>query len=330
MFGRALTAAAVLGFSAVAAQAADKVSFGLNWFPDTEHGGYYQAVVDGTYAKYGLDVTIVPGGPQANNAILLVSGKLDFYMGSNMIEAFNAVKENVPIVVVAAEYQKDPQVLLSHPGVGLDKLEDLKNAPAYIAKTALVSYWAWLRSAYGFKDENVRPYTFNSGPFIANKTSIQQGYINYEPHEVEVYGHFKPNVFLLADYGFTTYSTTLVARTDTVAKTPDLVQRFVDASAIGWYHFLYGDNSKAIAVIKSQNAELTDDMIAYGFKSLKENGIIDSGDTLKLGIGAMTAERVKDFFDKMVKAGVFDAGLDYKKAYTLQFVDKGVGVELRK
>ena len=330
MFGRALTAAAVIGFSAVAAQAADKVSFGLNWFPDTEHGGYYQAVVDGTYAKYGLDVTIVPGGPQANNAILLVSGKLDFYMGSNMIEAFNAVKENVPIVVVAAEYQKDPQVLLSHPGVGLDKLEDLKNAPAYIAKTALVSYWAWLRSAYGFKDENVRPYTFNSGPFIANKTSIQQGYINYEPHEVEVYGHFKPNVFLLADYGFTTYSTTLVARTDTVAKTPDLVQRFVDASAIGWYHFLYGDNSKAIAVIKSQNAELTDDMIAYGFKSLKENGIIDSGDTLKLGIGAMTAERVKDFFDKMVKAGVFDAGLDYKKAYTLQFVDKGVGVELRK
>ena len=330
MSGKAGLAAAIFSLSIGAAHAADKVSFGLNWFPDTEHGGYYQAVVDGTYAKYGLDVTIVPGGPQANNAILLVSGKLDFYMGANMIEAFNAVKENVPIIVVAAEYQKDPQILMSHPGVGLDKLEDLKDSPAFIAKTALVSYWAWLRSAYGFKDENVRPYTFNSGPFIADRKTIQQGYVNYEPHEVEINGHFKPNVFLLADYGFSTYSTTIVARTEMVEKKPDLVQRFVDATAIGWYHFLYGDRSKAIAMIKSQNAELTDEMIDYGFKSLKENGIIDSGDTLKMGIGAMTDERVKDFFDKMAKAGVFSADLDYKKSYTLKFVDKGVGLDLHK
>lgn len=313
-----------------AAEAADKVSFGLNWFPDTEHGGYYQAVVDGTYAKYGLDVTIVPGGPQANNAIMLVAGKLDFYMGSNLIEAFSAVKENVPIIVVAAEYQKDPQIVMSHPGVGLDKIEELPKASAYIAKTGLVTYYAWLKNAYGFKEENVKPYTFNSGPFIADKNSIQQGYVNFEPYEVEKNGHFKPNVFLLADYGFSTYSTTIVARTNTVAQKPDLVQRFVDASAVGWYHFLYGDNAKTMALIKSQNAELTDDQMAYGLKSLKENGIVDSGDTLKLGIGAMTDARVKDFFDKMVKAGVVPADLDYKKSYTLKFVDKSVGVELHK
>jgi len=320
--------ALLLGMSAAAA--ADKVSFGLNWFPDTEHGGYYQAVVDGTYAKYGLDVTIVPGGPQANNGILLVSGKLDFYMGSNMIEAFSAAQENVPIIVVAAIYQKDPQILMSHPGVGLDHFTDLPKATAFIAKTGLVTYYAWLRSAYGFKEENVKPYTFNSGPFIADKTSIQQGYINYEPYEVEKRGGFKPNVFLLADLGFSTYSTTIVARRETVQKHPDLVQRFVDATAIGWYHFLYSDNSKALALIKQQNAELTDDQIAYGFASLKDNGIIDSGETLKHGIGAMTDDRVKDFFDKMVKAGVVPADLDYKKSYTLDFVNKGVGVDLRK
>ncbi len=316
--------------SLAAAAAADKVSFGLNWFPDTEHGGYYQAVVDGTYAKYGLDVTIVPGGPQANNAILLVAGKLDFYMGANLIEAFSAVKENVPIIVVAAEYQKDPQILMSHPGVGLDKIEDLPKANAFIAKTGLVTYYAWLKSAYGFKEENVKPYTYNSGPFMADKTTIQQGYVNFEPFEVEKNGHFKPNVFLLANYGFSTYATTIVARTAMVQKSPDLVQRFVDASAIGWYHFLYGDNSKAMALIKSLNSELTDDQMAYGFKTLKDNGIVDSGDTLKLGIGAMTDERMKDFFDKMVKAGVFPADVDYKKAYTLQFVNKGVGLDLRK
>ena len=297
-----------------AAQAADKISFGLNWFPDTEHGGYYQAVVDGTYAKYGLDVTIVPGGPQANNGILLVAGKLDFYMGSNMIEAFSAVQEHVPIIVVAAEYQKDPQILMSHPGVGLDHITDLPKATAYIAKAGLVTYYAWLKSAYGFKDENVKPYTYNSGPFIADKNSIQQGYVNFEPHEVEKNGGFKPNVFLLADFGFSTYSTTLVTRTDMVAKHPDIVQRFVDATAIGWCHFLYGDNAKTLALIKQQNSELTDDQMAFGLSSLKENGIVDSGDTLKLGIGAMTDVRVKDFFDKMVKAGVVSADLDYKKS----------------
>ena len=176
----------------------------------------------------------------------------------------------------------------------------------------------------------MKPYTFNSGPFIADKTSIQQGYINYEPYEVEKRGGFKPNVFLLADLGFSTYSTTIVARRETVQKHPDLVQRFVDATAIGWYHFLYSDNSKALALIKQQNAELTDDQIAYGFASLKDNGIIDSGETLKHGIGAMTDDRVKDFFDKMVKAGVVPADLDYKKSYTLDFVNKGVGVDLRK
>ena len=324
-----ILAAALLTAAPGAAAAADKVSFGLNWIPDTEHGGYYQAVADGTYAQYGLDVTIVPGGPQNNNAILLASGKLDFYMGGNMIEAFSAVQENVPVIVVAAEFQKDPQILMSHPGVGYDKFTDLPKATAYISWTGLVTYYAWLKAAYGFKDENVKPYTFNSEPFIADKNSIQQGYVNFEPHDVEKRGGFKPNVFLLANQGFSTYATTIETRLETVQKNSDLVQRFVDATAIGWYHFLYSDNSKALALIRQQNPDLTDDQIAYGIASLK-NGIIDSGDTLKYGIGAMTDERMKDFFDKMVKTGVLPADLDYKRAYTLQFVDKGIGVELHK
>ena len=118
-------------------------------------------------------------------------------------------------------------------------------------------------------------------------------------------------------------------RRELVEKNPDLVQRFVDASAIGWYHYLYGDNTKANAAIKEDNPELTDEQIAYSIAKLKEYGVVDSGDTLKYGIGAMTDARIKDFFDKMVKAGILKADMDYKKAYTLQFVNKGVGVELR-
>ena len=311
------------------ALAADKVSFGTNWLAEAEHGGYYQAVVDGTYAKYGLDVTIVPGGPQVNNGLLLAAGKLDFYMGGNLLLSFDAVAQNIPIVVVAAHFQKDPQIMMSHPGVGLDKWSELPKATAFVGKEGLVSFYQWMRVVYGFKEENVKPYTFNPQPFIADKNSIQQGYVTSEPFAVEREGHFKPNIFLLADQGYGTYATTIETRADVVAKKPDLVQRFVDASTIGWYHYLYGDNSQANALIKKDNPEMTDEQIAFSLGKMKEYGLADSGDTLKLGIGAMTDERIKSFYDSMVKAGVVAPGLDYKKGYTLQFVDKGVGLDLR-
>jgi NitT/TauT family transport system substrate-binding protein len=328
---RSIVWAGVAGAVALAgpALALDKVTFGTNWLAEAEHGGYYQAVVDGTYAKYGLDVTILPGGPQANNRLLLASGKIEFYMGGNMLQSFNSVEQHIPTIVVAGHFQKDPQIIMSHPGVGLDKWTDLPKATAFIGKEGLSSFYLWMESAYGFKEENVKAYTFNAAPFIADKDSIQQGYLTSEPYAVEKDGGFKPNIFLLADQGYSTYATTIETRTDLVEKNPDLVQRFVDASTIGWYHYLYGDNAKANAAIKKDNPDISDEQIAFSIAKLKEYGIVDSGDTLKLGIGAMTDERMKDFFDRMVKAGVLKAGIDYKKAYTLRFVDKGVGLELR-
>ncbi|MDE2361890.1 MAG: ABC transporter substrate-binding protein [Hyphomicrobiales bacterium] len=311
-------------------QKLDKVSFATNWLAEAEHGGFYQAVADGTYAKYGLDVKIVPGGPQANNRLLLISGKVDFFMGANMIQALDAVKEGVPTLAVASMFQKDPIIYMSHPGVGMDKMEDLSKANAYfVAKDNLVTAFQWAKQAYGFKEEKVKPYAFNPAPFIADKMAVQQGYLTSEPFEVERQGGFKPNVFLIADYGWDSYSTTIETRADTVAKRPDLVQRFVDASAIGWYHYIYGDNAAANALIKKDNPDITDAQIAYSIAKMKEYGIVDSGDSLARGIGAMTDERMKSFFDKMTKAGVIDAGVDYRKAYTLQFVNKSVGVDLR-
>ena len=326
--------AALAAFAALAAphaaRALDKVSFATNWLAEAEHGGFYQAVADGTYAKYGLEVKIVPGGPQANNRLLLISGKVDFFMGANMIQAMDAVKEGVPTLAVASMFQKDPIIYMSHPGQGLDKIEDLKNANAYfVGKDNLVTVFQWAKQTYGFREEKVKPYSFNPAPFLADKKSVQQGYLTSEPYEVEKQGGFKPNVFLVADYGYDSYSTTIETRADTIAKKPDLVQRFVDASAIGWYNYLYGDNKAANALIKKDNPEITDGQIAFSIAKMKEYGIVDSGDSLKAGIGAMTDARMKSFFDKMVKAGVVDAKVDYKKSYTLQFVNKGVGVDLR-
>lgn len=312
------------------AVAADKVTFGTNWVADPEAGGYYQALVDGTYAKYGLDVTILQGGPMSNGGMLLIAGKIEFFMGGDMIGDFLAVQNNIPTIAVAAHFQKNPQIFMSHPGVGLDKWENLPAAnPAFVSSGAVNTFWAWMRLAYGFKDENIKPYNFNSAPFIAEPRSIQQGYLTSEPLEVEKQGGFKPNVFLLADYGYSTYSTLVETRRDLVEKHPDIVQRFVDASTIGWYHYLYGDNAKANEAIKRENPEITDDEIAFSIGKMKAYGIVDSGDALKLGIGAMTDERWSGFYNEMVKSGVVQPGIDYKRAYTLQFVNKGVGLDLR-
>jgi NitT/TauT family transport system substrate-binding protein len=313
----------------LAAHALDKVTFATNWRAEAEHGGYYQAVADGTYAKYGLDVTILQGGPQVNNRLLLAAGKIDFNMGANMIQAFDAVQEDIPIVAIASMFQKDPIVLLSHPNAGFDKFEDLPKATAFIGKDTLISVFQWLKATYGFKEDKIKPYNFNAAPFLADKNSIEQGYVTSEPYEIEREGHFKPNVFLLADYGYDSYSTTIETRRDLIAKNPDLVQRFVDASIIGWYHYIYGDNRAANALIKKDNPDISDELLAFSVKTLREAGIVDSGDSIKLGVGAITDERMKSFFDKMVKAGLFKPDLDYKRAYTLAFIGKGVGIDQR-
>jgi NitT/TauT family transport system substrate-binding protein len=310
-------------------QTLDKVSFGTNWVAEAEHGGFFQAVADGTYKKYGLDVTIVPGGPNSNNRMLLIAGKLDFFMSANTLQSFDAVTNKVPLVTVAAVFQKDPQVFLTHPEVKISKLEDLKPLTLLVSKEGVASYFQWLKSEYGFSESRVKPYTFNSQPFIVNKQSAMQGYVTSEPYAVEKAAGFKPNVVLLADYGFNAYSTLIETRTEIVDKKPDLVQRFVDASMIGWYNYLYGDNAPANAMIKKLNPEMTDELLKYSTAKMKEYGIVDSGDTLKDGIGAMTDARVASFFDKMVRAGVVRRDIDYRQAYTLRFINKAVGRDLR-
>jgi NitT/TauT family transport system substrate-binding protein len=330
---RALTVvlvAMVMGLSPGRAQTAlDKVSFGTNWVAEAEHGGFFQAVADGTYQKYGLDVTIVPGGPNDNNRMLLIAGKLDFFMAANTLMSFDAVANNVPVVTVAAIFQKDPQVLLTHPESKIARLEDLKPLTLFVSKEGISSYFQWLKSEYGFSEEKVRPYTFNPQPFLANKQSAMQGYVTSEPYAIEKSAGFKPGIILLADYGFNTYSTLIETRGDLIDKKPDLVQRFVDASLVGWYNYLYGDNAAANAMIRKLNPEMTDALIAYSIARMKEYGIIDSGDTLRDGIGAMTDARMASFFDKMVRAHVVGPDIDYRKAYTLRFINKGVGLNLR-
>jgi ABC-type nitrate/sulfonate/bicarbonate transport systems, periplasmic components len=261
--------------------------------------------------------------------MLLIAGKLDFFMAANTLMSFDAAANNVPVVTVAAIFQKDPQVFLTHPESKVAKLEELKPLTLFVSKEGISSYFQWLKSEYGFSEEKVKPYTFNSQPFLANRLSAMQGYVTSEPFAIEKAAKFKPGIILLADYGFNTYSTLIETRRELVDKKPDLVQRFVDASIVGWYNYLYGDNAPGNAMIKKLNPEMTDDLLAYSVAKMKEYGIVDSGDTLRDGIGAMSDARVASFFDKMVRAGVVRRDIDFRKSYTLRFANKGVGLDLR-
>jgi NitT/TauT family transport system substrate-binding protein len=323
----ALAVLAAAPASGHAQRAADRVTFATNWVAQAEHGGFYQAYADGTYKKYGLDVSIMPGGPNLNHRLLLATGRIEFYMSANTLQGFDAVQQKVPTVAVAAIFQKDPQVLIAHPDQGIERFDHLKKLTLFVSKEGLASYFQWMRQDLGFSEKQVRPYTFNPQPFLADKRSAMQGYVTSEPYAIETQGGFKPKLFLLADEGFDTYSTLIETRRDLVEKNPDLVQRFVDASIVGWANYLYGDNSAANAMIRRHNPEMTDAAIAYSIEKMKEFGIVTSGDAGKLGIGAMTDARVKSFFDRMVRSGVVPAKLDYRQAYTTRFVNNGVGLD---
>jgi NitT/TauT family transport system substrate-binding protein len=314
----------------VAAQAAESVTFGTNWVAQAEHGGFYQAVADGTYAECGLDVTIVPGGPNVNNRALLLAGKIDFLMDGNLLQPFNSVHENIPMVVVASMFQKEPQVIMTHPGQGLDTWESLKGADTLlIGNGGYQSFFRWMVST-GFRDEQRKPYTYNSAPFLADKKSGQQGYVTSEPFAIQTEAGFEPNVFLLADYGFETYSTLIATMQKTIDDKPEVVQCFVDGSIIGWNNYLFGDASAANDLIKKDNPDIQDANIDFAVAQMKKYGIVDSGDSLELGIGTMSADRIKSFYSDMVKAGVIDEGLDVEAAYDLRFINKGVGLDTKK
>lgn len=298
----------------------DKIKFSLSWKAEAEYGGFYQAFATGIYRQHGLDVTIKPASPQTNTTQLLMGGVVDFSMGSG-VNAIQAIQQGIPKVTVAAIFQKEIKVLLTHPGVGNDSFADLKGKPIFISPGSI--YWPFLKAKYGFTDAQIRPYNFNVSPFLVDQNSAQQGLLTSEPYTIEKEGGFKPNILLLADVGYNPYTFTIETTKKLVETNPDLVQRFVDASIKGWYSYLENPEP-ANQLIKQDNPEMTDDLIAYGLNKLKDYNIILSGDAETLGIGAMTDKRWEGLFNELAAVGVFDGNTDYQQAYTLEFVNKGL------
>jgi NitT/TauT family transport system substrate-binding protein len=320
---RVAVIAFLLVMLASGASAQDRFLVGTNWLPDAERGGFYQADAAGIYRKHGLDVAVQAGGPQLNNPQLLAAGKLDAVMITSALEAFNYAHNGIPIVAVAGIYQRNPQILLVHKSSGIRSFEDMRGKPIMISSLARNGYWLWLKAKFGFTDDQIRPYTFNLVNFLNNPQAIQQGYVTYEPYAVQKQGA-DPQVFLLADAGYGDYGGIIVVRRETLETRRDIVQRFIQALSAGWVDFLFGDPAPGIALIKSQNPQLTDDIIAYSRRAIVERGLIHSGDAATAGIGNMTEDRWQRIHEDMVNTGAIEKGDYWHNAFDLSLLGSGL------
>ena len=321
----------LLGLAAATpASAQTKIVFGTDWMAEAEHGGFYQALALGFYKKHGLDVSIKMGGPQANPPQAVATGVVDFQMSSGSFGVLNMATQDIPVVAIASYFQKDPQVLISHPGAGFDTLAQMKGKPIMISSAARNDFWLFLRAKFGFTDDQIRPYNFQMAPFLADKQAIQQGFVSAEPYQIERVTKERPVINLLADNGYASYSNLVLTQSKMVKDRPEIVRAFIEASTEGWYSYIYGDPKPGNDLIRQSNKEMTTDNLDNAIRLMKQYGIVDSGDSLTLGLGAMTDARWKSFFDTMAAAGLYKPTLDYRRAFTTEFVNKKYGIELKK
>jgi len=301
--------------AAVHAQQPDRIVFATDWLAQAEHGGFYQAIAEGTYRKHGLDVTIRMGGPQVNGLQLLAAGQLDVVM-ADALQVLSATEQNVPVTAIAATFQRNPTVLIAHPGVA--RIEDLKGKPIAVAAAANTTFWPWLKRRYGFTDDQKRPYAFSVQPFLVDPRLSQQGFATSEPFSIEK-GGIKPVVFLLAEQGYPPYSEVLAVRRDALAQRADALVRFVRASAEGWRSYL-ANPAPGNALIKRDNPQMSDELLAYGHRTMKEYRIVTGTDTAAEGLLTMTATRWEQTVEFLRATGLAKPGVDYASGYTLSIV----------
>ena len=293
------------------------IRFATDWRAQAEHGGFYQALASGAYEKRGLNVQIIQGGPTVNVPQLLASGAVELGMGSNSFIPMNLVAEGAPVKAVAAFFQKDPQVLIAHPDPSLNSIADLRDRPILLADASVNAFWVWLKAKYGFTDDQVRKYTFNPAPFLADERAVMQGYLTSEPYTIEQVAGFTPKVFLLADEGYPSYATMVLAPDALIRDNRSIVARFIEASVEGWQSYLNDDPGPADTLIKRANPEMSQELLTWARDQLIANEIVVSEGGR---IGDMTAARWEEFFQITSEAGVYQRNIDWRSAFTLDFL----------
>lgn len=313
----ALAAAVAAGLLATSpANAAEKIRFLTNWFAQAEHGGYYQAKATGLYEDAGLDVSIGMGGPQVNVMQLLLAGDADIILGYD-IQTLISVEKGLPVINVAATFQKDPRCIMTRPDV--ENLGDLEGKKLLVASGGRTEWWPWLKAKYGYTDAMAQPYTFNLQPFFSNEDVAQQCYISSEPFQAQQRG-VDVNVFLLADIGYPPYGGPIVTTRQFLEDNREAVEKFVRASMQGWKDYLENPGP-ANELIMEDNPKMTEEQIAFALKQFDRFGVVTGGDAQEMGIGVITEERWKKTYEFLVEYDLVGEEVDWRKAFTTEIID---------
>lgn len=305
----------VIGSLSQSVFADQKITLLTSWYAQAEQGGYYQAVATGIYKRYGLDVHIQSGGPQINGMQLLLAKRADVIIGYDL-QLLSSVQRGFPAVAIAAPFQYDPQGLLTHASV--TSLSDLNNKTILVSSSGQATWWPWLKEKYHLSDSQVRPYTFNIQPFVVNDNVAQQAYVSSEVYQAKKAG-VKSNFFLFSEHGYPPYGGILITRPDLISSQPQALKKFIQASMEGWVSYL-NDPTPGNTLIKKDNPEMTDGLLAWGVGQIKQHHLIDGGDASSQGWGTMTDARWHKTRDFMVSTGLLEANTDWKRAYTTELV----------
>ena len=299
-----------------------EITFATDWKAQAEQGGFYQALAAGLYEKNGLKVKIIQGSANVNVPRLIASNSVEFGIGSNSFIPLNMVANKIPGKAVMAIFQKDPQIIMTHPDSDIRNLKDMRDLPIMISDASIGAFWLWLKSKYNFNDNQIRKKTFSLAPFLSNKSSIQQGYLTSEPFLVEREAGFTPRVFLLADYGYPSYGAMVLASSNVLKNNPEIVKAFVDASIEGWRQYIYDDPSLGNELIMLENNEMKEDILLQAIKKIRNYELVSNEISKGLDIGLMTDIKWESFFKTMSINGVYEKDLEWRESFTLDFINK--------
>jgi len=276
-------------------------SIALNWKPEPEFGGLYEAERSGAFTRHGVSLAIT-GGPGAPVIQMVTAGQATFGIVS-ADEVVIARERGSDVVALFATYQTSPQGLMTHAARGITSLEELMRAGGTLAVEPGVPYVKFLDRKYGFSGLQVVPYTYSIAPFLQNPTMTQQVFVTSEPISARRQGG-DPSVFLVADSGYNPYTAVVIARAALVAEQPKLVEGVAAGLRDGWRAYL-DDPTAANEIMARLNREM--DAESFRLAADAQKPLIETG---AAPLGSMTRERWSTLVSQLRELGLIQKPVD--------------------
>ncbi len=295
------------------ANSQDPVQLALNWFPESEHGGFFAAQVHGYFEQEGVSVEILPGGPGAPVIQQVATGRVSFAI-ANADQVLLGRAQGAPVVAVMAVMQDSPRCIMVHAQSGIRSLHDLKNLTLSVG--AGKPFAQFLLHELGDAGLTIVPYQGNVTAFLQKSDYAQQAYVFSEPYVARQHGA-EPVCLMLSECGYNPYTSVLITHEDTIARRPELVAQVVQASLRGWAKYLESPESTNRR-IHQLNPEMGLEILAYGAESIAPLCQPPGSDVAVLG--RMNPQRWEQLADQLHTIGLLDDMSVWQQAFDLRFL----------